>query len=163
MCVYNIEIDEEVVSRVRPSFKDDSALKEWMQEQIVRLMKQYVVPALSVVTVVYVAKKYGLSEPAVKSTLKTLLSFINVVDLTSGNVIDMLDSDWSDYEDSTQNESAKQIDADIIATGNVKDFIGSDIKVMTPKQILEILWRYYKIVSTYDTSTAFKMVIKHHS
>lgn len=97
------------------------------------------VSALSVVTVVYVAKKYGLSEPAVKSTLKTLLSFINVVDLTSGNVIDMLDSDWSDYEDSTQNESAKQIDADIIATGNVKDFIGSDIKVMTPKQILEIL------------------------
>lgn len=97
------------------------------------------VSALSVVTVVYVAKKYGLSEPAVKSTLKTLLSFINVVDLTSGNIIDMLDSDWSDYEDSTQNESAKQIDADIIATGNVKDFIGSDIKVMTPKQILEIL------------------------
>ena len=47
MCVYNIEIDEEVVSRVRPSFKDDSALKEWMQEQIVRLMKQYVVPASS--------------------------------------------------------------------------------------------------------------------
>ena len=47
MCVYNIEIDEEVVSRVLPSFKDDSALKEWMQEQIVRLMKQYVVPASS--------------------------------------------------------------------------------------------------------------------
>ena len=51
----------------------------------------------------------------------------------------MLDSDLSDYEDSTQNESAKQIDADIIATGNVKDFVASDIKVMTSKQILEIL------------------------
>ena len=41
MCTYNIEIEDSIVSRIRPAFKDDSAIKAWMQEQVVMLMMQY--------------------------------------------------------------------------------------------------------------------------
>ena len=41
MCTYNLEIAENIVSRVRPSFKDDRALKDWMQQQIIKLMLHY--------------------------------------------------------------------------------------------------------------------------
>lgn len=97
------------------------------------------VSALSFVTVVYVAKKYKMQEDAVKATLKILLNYMQVVDLSAQNVIDMLDSKWSDYEDATQNTSALSIKADIIATGNTRDFQGSSLRVMTPQQILEEL------------------------
>lgn len=41
MCTYNIEIEDSLVSRIRSSFKDDSAIKSWMQEQVVTLILQY--------------------------------------------------------------------------------------------------------------------------
>lgn len=41
MCTFNLEIEDDVVSRIRPSFKDDAAIKVWMQEQLVLLMMQY--------------------------------------------------------------------------------------------------------------------------
>lgn len=41
MCTYNIEIEDSVVSRIRSSFKDDSAIKAWMQEQVITLILQY--------------------------------------------------------------------------------------------------------------------------
>lgn len=94
------------------------------------------VSALSFVTVIYVARKYKMSEDAVKTTLKALLNFMQVVDLSAQNVINMLDSEWDDYEDATQYTSALSVKADIIATGNIKDFQGSTLQVMTPQQIL---------------------------
>lgn len=97
------------------------------------------VSALSFVTVVYVAKKYKMREDAVKATLKALLKFMQLVDLSAQNVISMLDSTWPDYEDATQHLSALSIKADIIATGNIRDFQDSTLRVMTPQQILEEL------------------------
>ena len=41
MCTYSIEIEDSLMSRIRSSFKDDSAIKSWMQEQVVTLILQY--------------------------------------------------------------------------------------------------------------------------
>lgn len=95
--------------------------------------------ALSLVTVSYVARKYGLSRTEVTYTLKTLLNFMDVVDLSAENVISMLDSGWNDYEDATQAFSAKLIEADYIATGNIKDFKDSEIEALTPQDLLGII------------------------
>lgn len=80
-----------------------------------------------------------MREDAVKATLKALLKFMQVVDLSAQNVISMLDSTWPDYEDAAQHLSALSIKADIIATGNIRDFQDSTLRVMTPQQILEEL------------------------
>lgn len=92
--------------------------------------------SLSFVTTVYVARRYHLSEEDTKSTLKTLSSFINVVGLSADEVLAMLDTDWNDYEDALQYSAALEINADFIITGNVSDFSGSSIEVLTPQQYL---------------------------
>lgn len=41
MCTYNIDIEDSLVSRLKSSFKDDTAIKSWMQEQVVMLILQF--------------------------------------------------------------------------------------------------------------------------
>ena len=40
MCNYNISVDNSIVDRIRPAFKDDNAINDWMQGLVVELMTQ---------------------------------------------------------------------------------------------------------------------------
>lgn len=42
MCTFNLKIEDSVVDKIRPAFKDDSAMQEWMQQQLDMLVVQYV-------------------------------------------------------------------------------------------------------------------------
>lgn len=92
--------------------------------------------SLSFVTTIYVARRYHLSEEETKNVLKTLSSFVNVVDLSTEEVLTLLDTDWKDYEDALQNSAALNVNADYIITGNISDFTGSSLEVLTPQQYL---------------------------
>ncbi len=48
-----------------------------------------------------------------------------------------LESTFGDFEDAVQYYCAKKIGADLILTSNAKDFIHSDIKVLTPAAFFE--------------------------
>lgn len=63
---------------------------------------------------------------------------MHVVDMTAADTLTMLDTEWTDYEDSIQNNAAQKIAADFIITGNIRDFTKSDIAVFTPQQFLEL-------------------------
>ena len=52
------------------------------------------------------------------------------------SVVDMLDSNWKDYEDATQFRSALDEQADCIITRNKKDYTNSSIEVLTPPEFL---------------------------
>ena len=93
--------------------------------------------ALSYVTAMYVAHKYDYQK--VKESLIAVSSFIEVQDLKCCTVIEMLSSDWKDYEDATQNQTAISCDADCIVTRNIKDFRESSLPVYTVEEILKIL------------------------
>ena len=60
--------------------------------------------ALSYVTAMYIAHKYEYQD--VKETLLAVSNFVDVLDLQGNTVIEMLSSDWKDYEDATQNATA---------------------------------------------------------
>ena len=45
--------------------------------------------------------------------------------------------DWSDYEDTVQYEVAKRHACDVIVTRNPRDFLKSDILVLTPDEVIE--------------------------
>lgn len=51
-------------------------------------------------------------------------------------VIQAIDSDWKDYEDAVQADSASYADADCIVTRNKKDFALSAIPVYTVDELL---------------------------
>lgn len=88
--------------------------------------------ALTLVTTLYVSKRYDKSVPLTKDSLKVLTSFVKVVDLTGENVVENLSQDWKDYEDSTQYGCAVACNADLILTRNAKDFELAAITVETP-------------------------------
>ena len=90
--------------------------------------------ALSVVNAMYVGKKYNLS--LVKDRIKSVLQFMAVSDLKAQIVIGAMDSDWKDFEDAVQTDSAISVDADCIVTRNKKDFAQSSIPVFTVNELL---------------------------
>lgn len=94
------------------------------------------ISALSVINTVYISKKYGFSQSDVKDRLLKIADFTVVCDLLGGDIIGLLSSDWSDYEDSTQYACAVNFQADIIVTRNNKDFSSSTIPVQTVKELL---------------------------
>ena len=41
MCTYNISLSDAAIDRIRPAFKDDAAVKEWLQQQLELLVLQF--------------------------------------------------------------------------------------------------------------------------
>ena len=89
--------------------------------------------ALSYVTTMYVAHKYGYQN--VKESLMALTQFLDVQDLQAKTVVEMLSSDWKDYEDATQNQTALPSNADCIVTRNKKDFSLSSLPIYTANEL----------------------------
>lgn len=89
--------------------------------------------ALSYVTTMYVAYKYGYQN--VKESLMALTQFLDVQDLQAKTVVEMLSSDWKDYEDATQNQTALLSNADCIVTRNKKDFSLSSLPIYTANEL----------------------------
>ncbi|MBR1547669.1 MAG: PIN domain-containing protein [Prevotella sp.] len=95
---------------------------------------QLVVSALSFVNTIYLGRKYKLPMDEVYAKLRLIADFVDVADLSGQNVVDMLGSDWKDYEDATQHRSAVDEQADCIVTRNKKDFKASSIEVLNPME-----------------------------
>lgn len=95
---------------------------------------QLVVSALSFVNTIYLGRKYKYPMNEVCEKLRLIADFVEVADLKGQNVVDMLSSDWKDYEDATQHRLAVDEQADCIVTRNKKDFKASSISVFTPTE-----------------------------
>ena len=74
-----------------------------------------------------------------KKKANIMKSFVEVCPVDSEDIFLSCDSDWSDYEDNVQYEVAKRYSCDAIVTRNPRDFIKSDILVLTPDEVIEII------------------------
>lgn len=97
---------------------------------------QLMTSSLSYVTTMYVAHKYGYK---VVESLLAVSGFVEVLDLKGRTVIEMLSSDWKDYEDATQNQTAIIANAECIVTRNKKDFTASTLPVYTIKELFDTI------------------------
>jgi len=41
MCTFNITLSDVAINRIRPAFKDDAAVKEWLQKQLENIVLQF--------------------------------------------------------------------------------------------------------------------------
>lgn len=94
---------------------------------------------LSFVNTIYLSKRYGFRKEDVIPRLLTISTFVEVTDLRGDSVVDLLQSDWKDYEDATQYRCAREANADCIVTRNKKDFQLSEIEVLTPVELCKKL------------------------
>jgi len=72
--------------------------------------------------------------------LKTLLSFVQVLNIDKQSIETALNSQFKDFEDALQNYAAEQNgDIDVIITRNTKDFKKSALAVLTPDGYLNLI------------------------
>ena len=91
---------------------------------------------LSIINIYYITKKHRTREE-MSHILKVILSKQKVVSIDRYIIENSLDSEFKDFEDGVQYFCARRIDADLIITSNKKDFVHSEIEVMTPVEFYE--------------------------
>lgn len=96
---------------------------------------QIVVSALSYATVSYILIKYDGQEKT-KDKLRKFKVISEICELDELIIDKVLNSDFSDFEDSLQYFSALSTECDIIITRSGKDFKKSEIPIMTPDEFL---------------------------
>jgi predicted nucleic acid-binding protein len=90
----------------------------------------------SVATTHYILKKY-LNETQLRDVLVNLLDYLTVVSVDIDIIQKGLRSNRKDFEDSLQIYCASSVKSiDCIVARNVKDFKESEIKVLTPDEIV---------------------------
>ena len=87
---------------------------------------------ISIVNIHYIIRK-SLERESVIEELRTIQKENNLVSVDEEIIENSLDSEFKDFEDAVQYFCAKQIDAELIITDNIKDFKLSDIRVISAK------------------------------
>ena len=100
------------------------------------------VSSLSMVTSNFICCERGKMPLADwKRKANLIKNFVEVCSIEPHDIFFACDSDWDDFEDNVQYIIAKRSGCNVIVSRNVRDFVTSDIPVMTPNGILEFLER----------------------
>lgn len=92
----------------------------------------------SLPNIFYILRK-NYSETDRRKMLKKLCFVLRVTGASHEKVCDAIGyTKFSDFEDCLQYECAKEILADYIITRNVQDFRYSEVKAITPKELLDM-------------------------
>ena len=86
---------------------------------------------LSIINIHYIAKKKRTREE-ITQILKIILRKQEIVSIDKHIIENSLDSEFKDFEDGVQYFCARRVNADLIITSNKKDFVHSEIEVLTP-------------------------------
>lgn len=98
----------------------------------------FFISASSVTDIFYITNKYLKDKQKTKDCLSELLQIVSIAGVDEQGIRNALNSSWSDFEDSVQNESAAQIRADYIVTRNISDFRMAFVQVISPRDFLEM-------------------------
>ncbi|MCK9399685.1 MAG: PIN domain-containing protein [Bacteroidales bacterium] len=100
---------------------------------------QVCVSALTFANCYYLLKKFS-SHSKVISKLSQLAEVVEIVDVTKKAILDSLKSNFKDFEDSIQNETAKKdIQIKVLITRNLKDYQNSNLSILSPELYLKSL------------------------
>ena len=94
--------------------------------------------ATTITTIHYFVEKQQGKESAVH-TIGSLLKLFEVANVTRAVLIDAIEANDYDYEDSVLYKSAYYAGANFIVTRDKKGFNKSDIPVLTPEELLDLL------------------------
>lgn len=96
------------------------------------------VTATTITDIYYIAKR----EKGHQTTIDFIANLIEIVDVLGIDrevIIESILSQMIDFEDAIQSVSSRLNNIDYIVTRNQKDFIKSEIKALTPIELLDLL------------------------
>lgn len=82
--------------------------------------------------IAYILRK----NPNMKTKLLELSDMVTLTDVLPTDFQEALNSEITDFEDALLVANAKRNKADCIVTRNAKDFVGSQVDAVTPKELL---------------------------
>lgn len=97
-----------------------------------------IITASCVTDIMYILRKY-LQTPQLRKSVQSLVSILDVCDVTKEDILQAFASEMADYEDALQAQCASKSDTQYVITRNTKDFANSPIKAIEPHKFLALL------------------------
>lgn len=98
------------------------------------------ISAKSVTDIYYLMHRFFHEDKKTRDVLRKLFFLFNIIDTYGSDCLNAVNSDMSDYEDAVMSETAARNGVDYIVTRNIKDYTKSKVKVLNPKDFLN-LWK----------------------
>lgn len=128
----NVVLD--VLLKRQPFYKTGmEVLKLCAQKNI-----QEYVSASAVTDIYYIANKMIKDKRIVRDLLKNLLQVVSVAAVSEKEIIQALELEWNDFEDSVQYSVALLNTMDGLVTRNPVDYAESELSVWTPEEVLKL-------------------------
>ena len=90
-----------------------------------------------IANIYYILRKAG-GDINVRLFISKIIKYVNVISINHQNVIEALNSGFSDFEDGLQNFSATQNQCEYIITRNIQDFTNSKLKTILPEDFIKL-------------------------
>lgn len=126
----NVVID--FYQRRQPFFAESQAIIQMAFDKQITML----VSATTIINAFYLLRKYYDAD-TLYDKMRSLFLLANVSDVTSEILAGALAEQWKDFEDCIQYLSATNIEADVIVTRNVKDYMSTSTPVLTPTEFLD--------------------------
>ena len=96
------------------------------------------ITATTITDIYYIAKKEKGHSIAIEY-ISNLIQFIEIIGIDKAIILESLSNKVTDFEDAIQSSASRFNHIDFIITRNTKDFVNSEVKALTPGELLNQL------------------------
>lgn len=97
------------------------------------------VSASAITDIYYIANRALKDKQAVRLLIQNLLNVVSIAGVADKEIRKALELEWGDFEDSVQYSVAVMNQMEGIITRNPKDYKDSQVRILLPEEILEII------------------------
>ncbi len=97
------------------------------------------VSATTITDIYYLAQRQNENE-VVREFISGLVDIVKIVAIDRRLISKALNTSWPDFEDAIQYSAAKKAGVAFIVTRNKKDFVKSDIAVLLPSELIQLIF-----------------------
>ncbi len=128
----NIILD--IALKREPHFEHSAKIFELIDSKLILGF----ITATTVTDIYYISKKDKGNKIAIEF-ISNLISVVDVIGVDKNTILHALQSKIVDFEDAIQAAASEYADIEIIITRNVTDFTHSNIKVLSPKELIKMM------------------------
>ncbi len=91
----------------------------------------------TVMDIMYITRKHFHDNSVQKSIVQEFISAFNLLKVSKRNIKHAFSSPMKDFEDAVQSDCSKNHFVKLIITRNIKDFLASPVKAVTPEDFIK--------------------------
>lgn len=133
----NIFIDSDVILDVlterKPFYSESRKLFDVIEKKLISAYTS----TLIIANLHYIICK-AKSKKTADTTIRKLITIIRIIPFKEDDIINSINSRFSDFEDGIQNYAAARNNMECLITRNVKDYKHANLPVFSPEEILQI-------------------------